>query len=820
MPLFPSIPGMFGSSDTNSNYSSSSSSSNADSGGIECLPNFSFRTVRFQQFSGSAYSNPSFCGNRNSQKLRFTPVYNHVQNSGNILSIARNTKTHGVQFSNVFSSFDDKVSEHVSTHMKRAPEHLKTLCVALQRANLRETVFALQEISSELMSYDEESSASAPEAGSALVQYAWNFDACGGFHVISKIIMERDRLGVVFKGAREGDIAVLLNEAMRILRELSFAVGYILDEEDPSASPELISSVLQLMPHNNYFESATVLAEELLAARSCPVDILDCPKFLDHMMTLSPRHFSYACRVLALLVYDGRDKIESAHFTVQGASSIIETGSRTRVKRCQAASRNQALLFARPEILKRLLSCLHGISSLDSRFAHFYIARGRTQELMTITDVREVFAESAIGQGTVQSVQSAWAAIDALPQYVYDPARETALTFPRRTEPMIGVNIFSLTSHQVEIVFVLCMLTGGKRKSDAIRLLSELGLFEFIHDLMISLNWDPRREPPTQSHPLHGPNCECSTDISLKMQLLRLIHSLLDRDTTNIDVKSTPACKKVVSAVVDILRCQPDDSNYRFWACSCLEAYMRNLNATFQNDISVGCNLLPFLVHDVCTESFKHAGSLQSTFDLLGECLKFNTGLIETLRKYCLKKFGNTSILLTIAKQNLVDSNVFLRSILLDEEFTLKCPTAQVRPELVSVPPSTGAVDETFSSYLLRNRENFLADLMTRVNVDIINQENICCINTTLLFFLPLKSLQQVSDLWNCMPSTARQQFLGLLTFWKGYYFQRGKDRFALEFSTKLSFARWNTTVDWILECGRSTEAEITASSVFGRLSI
>jgi hypothetical protein len=76
--------------------------------------------------------------------------------------------------------------------------------------------------------------------------------------------------------------------------------------------------------------------------------------------------------------------------------------------------------------------------------------------------------------------------------------------------------------------------------------------------------------------------------------------------------------------------------------------------------------LLDHLVEDVSSERLHCAGSLQTSFDLLGELGKGNAGvvrlLVNDLEEESFRK------LMSVAAANLVDSNVFIRSLLLSLE--------------------------------------------------------------------------------------------------------------------------------------------------------
>jgi hypothetical protein len=110
---------------------------------------------------------------------------------------------------------------------------------------------------------------------------------------------------------------------------------------------------------------------------------------------------------------------------------------------------------------------------------------------------------------------------------------------------------------------------------------------------------------------------------------------------------------------------ESDESPYRFWLASCIEAYLRGSSPLEQMFVAQS-GLMNHLVEDVSSDRLHCAGSLQTSFDLLGELGKGNTDvallLVDGLDEERFRK------LMSVAAANLVDSNVFIRSLLLSLE--------------------------------------------------------------------------------------------------------------------------------------------------------
>lgn len=69
---------------------------------------------------------------------------------------------------------------------------------------------------------------------------------------------------------------------------------------------------------------------------------------------------------------------------------------------------------------------------------------------------------------------------------------------------------------------------------------------------------------------------------------------------------------------------------YRFWLAACVEAFLRGSNPVNQLFVARS-GLMPHLLSEILDHGFKSAASLQINFDLLGELVKFNRGLLNQL---------------------------------------------------------------------------------------------------------------------------------------------------------------------------------------------
>jgi hypothetical protein len=277
---------------------------------------------------------------------------------------------------------------------------------------------------------------------------------------------------------------------------------------------------------------------------------------------------------------------------------------------------------------------------------------------------------------------------------------EARINFPEDAANELQFNAFLLAPFQVEVLFVMCTLLGGRRKIDTQKLFGNQGLIPILDDLFhrlpfsrsdTSLSGDATTFSSSQeqedSHGIHGPGCECTPESAMSVQFLRLIHNFCDRDcddhtdrrlllskaereyilsTNSLLVFPSPVLRPgLLSKLTKAFMSESDDSPYRFWLASCIESYLRGSCIREQLFVAQS-GLLNRLLQHITSERIHCAGSLQTSFDLLGELCKAN---VEMLR-LVMSRLDDLSFrrLMEVAALNLVDSNVFIRSLVLSVE--------------------------------------------------------------------------------------------------------------------------------------------------------
>ncbi|KAI9993135.1 hypothetical protein PInf_015202 [Phytophthora infestans] len=345
-------------------------------------------------------------------------------------------------------------------------------------------------------------------------------------------------------------------------------------------------------------------------------------------------------------------------------------------------------------------------------------------------------------------------------------------------EAQVIMKSIVLAPYRVEVLFVLCTLLNGKRKVDFQERLAEMGLVTTLNLMFDKFQWDATVTPSPAHEPLHGPGCDCSLDVSLKIQFLRLIHNFCDRDysdnsskllllseheiqlmneggstSINLDHADKGLLSKIIHALIE----QPVDSIYRFWLASCVEAFLRRAAPSEQLFVARTPLLKALITEILSGGAYRSQGSFQSAFDLLGEMTKGNR---ETLQLFH-GLLSNTQFA------------TFMEVVILN-------------------------------LFLAVNLVRLLRDLMTIVTMDDINHENICCLNTAIVILvfqhrrerLPaiLEALRDHEDV-SGKQGYVCENFRGLLWFWIQYYTPRGRDRLGLEHSSEVKFEEWRHVV-------------------------
>jgi hypothetical protein len=273
-----------------------------------------------------------------------------------------------------------------------------------------------------------------------------------------------------------------------------------------------------------------------------------------------------------------------------------------------------------------------------------------------------------------------------------EPSARHFISTPEDAANSLQFNGILLGSYQVEVLFVICTLLGGRRKIDTQNKIVEIvPVLEEMFDRLPFANHrndetDGSRVPDSASgRGVHGPGCECTPESALCVQFLRLVHNFCDRDVDNYSGRQLLLSQDEIAVIAgarskdDELSVSPgllskiaeafmresDESPYRFWLASCIESFLRGSSPKEQVFVAKS-GLLEHLVDEISSVKLHCAGNLQTSFDILGELAKGNPHVVRMMMSVLDE--SRFRKLFSVATSNLVDSNVFIRSLILTVE--------------------------------------------------------------------------------------------------------------------------------------------------------
>ena len=245
-------------------------------------------------------------------------------------------------------------------------------------------------------------------------------------------------------------------------------------------------------------------------------------------------------------------------------------------------------------------------------------------------------------------------------------------------------------------------------------------------------------------------------------------------------------------------------SSARFWISSCIEVMLRG-NNSFLQTFTIYSGLLYCLINDILYGKQEKNQTLQISFDILGELVKFNRCSFFML-DYCF--CDNTEFIefthKILSKESLIDSNVFLRAIILSIYFfDLNDKNNGLNEKEYFTNNSK------MCKFIKDNIYNLFLSLITIVKVVNINQTNISCINSALIILI-IEYLHNKNKLANFLKEFKKihgkegyeglENYKLLLKMWQKFYNFRPKDSTSLLYSSSIDFNTWQKVTNLLLK--------------------
>ncbi|XP_064640748.1 short transient receptor potential channel 4-associated protein-like isoform X2 [Lineus longissimus] len=657
----------------------------------------------------------------------------------------------------------------------------------------------MKDILGQLTQFDARQSDNVDE----LNKYAKVFLEYGGIEVLMRILMLSSSFPNESSQSKEIEPYLRVKSVISeiLTRMCSRDIGTKV-AKDLTKNHDLMNYLFTLFAHRKTYLTTCELVEDMLQARRSVFNLTT----IDNIKTLIPclddEKLACFCRVLAICISD---------------LDIYENKS------------SYLLLVGVPDLTTRLVKIACAKPANTPRYS------GVGNEL----DAWMEWIDNSLSQHDAENPED-----DDYDDFIGGISEPVAIDSPFCQQP--GIRISNDLVQRVQVIYVIGLFLVGKHRKKIQRKLAELKLIPGLNELFDHFIWKCQSHRSSDRLRLrgHSTSCECSPEVALKIQFLRLVHAFCDHSefkhllltkselneikkinekagalkVANLDdTQKDLMCKGrkgLLSKIVDVMKKEPTASTFRFWLARAVESYLRGTTSYCDQMFLLRRGLLQHVAGNIVEHDIRPKEILQSSFDLLGELIKFNISAFKTFDKILdsdqkFNKFINT------INNNLVDSNMFIRSLMLSYEHFMSSPGEH----------NDYAVQE---SRLLKyigafdRQLDYLHKLINTVNVEELTQENVSCLNTTLVFLmfanqkceLPgyLKGLRDekfVTVHEKKGSLVLMKNFRGLLIFWQDHYLHKDKDCSALERSSRISFDYWKATVSTLVSQDRDKDTAI-----------
>ncbi|XP_071484771.1 short transient receptor potential channel 4-associated protein-like [Diadema antillarum] len=576
---------------------------------------------------------------------------------------------------------------------------------------------------------------------------------------------------------------------------------------------DLIIYLFTLLTEKQCFLKAATLIEDILGVRAQMFKLDDIPDLERLVGKFEEDQLANFCRVLSITISDLDPKDEPCTLAAQDKACRNRDGT-------PVSEVNQKTVVELPGFVEKLVR----------------IACKSVAEPDGVTDVDALFSQI---DSWVTWLDSSLA-FDALAEvanedegvYLNLPLHDLSLPLPDSLKTMHEV------VYKVEVLHVLCLLLGGKQRHKVHEVLAQCKLMPGLNALFDKVIWRCILRAP-----IHGANenCDCSPEVALKVQFLRLLHTYCDhhdnkylimtrhevndlnRISSSASIPQLEAVKKVdrsllcqgqkgiLTKLVDVMKTEPRDSPFRFWMARAIESFLRGKTSYADQTFLLRKGLLEHVVQFIVSSDHHSKEVLQSYFDLMAELMKFNILAFKRFNK-AISSEEQFMKFMDLVHKNIVDSNMFVRCLALTIEHFEK-----EQPENYEWGIQSCRLLQFISKR--ENRLHFLYKLINIIHVEILTQENVSCLNTTIIFLMFADRIGELArylcdlrteEQRQCRPGFLLQNFRELLFFWQEHYLHKDKDCSALEKSSCISFSKWKEMVS-LLVC-TNTDSMLTVA--------
>ncbi|CAH1779910.1 unnamed protein product [Owenia fusiformis] len=639
-----------------------------------------------------------------------------------------------------------------------------------------------------------------------------------GVNILMKVIMFESVLPFNAVKSKETDTllrlkSMCLEVLTRIIStEKGEEVADLLTQHD-----DVVMYLFTLLCHNKTALTAMTMLEDMLQQRRQVFNLTRITNIRQIIKKLDNRKLAIFCRVLAVTI--------SNLDIYENKSSLFAQNKQKRSKGfVNVRDVNQELLLSIPDLLDRLV---------DIACIKVYTPRYRSMQ--SELDCWMEWIDNSLSDCAFdEPITDDWE------NFIGGISEPVSSSGPMVHQPGLEMGADLVT--RVQVVYVLGLFLIGKHRKKVQRKLADLKMIPGLSNMFDEFIWKCQ---VNTRHRLRGHNasCECSPEVALKIQFLRLVHSFCDHSehkhlllskselaelkrinnkaaNLSIDtldnVNQDNVCrggKGLLTKIVEVMKKEPTASTFRFWLARAVESYLRGSTSYCDQVFLLRRGLLTHISSNIIDHDIRPKEILQSSFDLLGELIKFNIDSFRAFDKV-LDTDAKFDRFISIMNRSLVDSNMFLRALILSlDDFTNKTKGQEYKSD---------------DNRLLKHISNFgqqmmyLHKLINIINVQNLTQENVSCLNTSLVFLMfsnkenkmpkYLKALSEERHIKGCDKkggNTMMKNFRDLLVFWQEHYLHKDKDCSALEKSSRLSFEFWKQTVNELVSEDRTKKSAI-----------
>ena len=491
-------------------------------------------------------------------------------------------------------------------------------------------------------------------------------------------------------------------------------------------------------------ENSCKLIEVLLMERQDTFNLCSIPTLRDVLLVLDGKTLGSLCRILSITMSD----LDTLEHNKNLLAQNKQKRSSTEVVHTREI--NQELIMSVPGLLQKIID----LAVSETYFPRYPNSPTEIDNWMRFIDdnisndigseLGNLFASTSQRQRSDNERTLPSNIESSRPRL--SPLENNLNSLLQGSYNKAAVSIADHLLIRIEALYVLSLLMIGKHRKKVQKELAELALIPKLSNLMDNFVWKSNSGRSRMWNLAgHFQDCECSPEVAVKIQFLRLLHSFCDQNpykhllltacemeeirrvqpasiptntfsynsgeiislperhastsnsmnsssTIQSSIQSglvlagasgnplnapeqTTQCNDVklmcqgthglLSKIIEVLKKEPTQSTFRFWLCRAVESFLRGGISYADQIFLLRRGLLQHVTSTIINTEHRTIQNeikpiIQSSFDLLGEMIKFNFDACQQLDSILNTeaKLKKTMILIN---DNLIDSNMFIR---------------------------------------------------------------------------------------------------------------------------------------------------------------